>query len=182
MTGFLNSIDWAQIFLPSGTLVEAAVRGTLCYLFLFAVLRYLLKRQTGAINIADLLLIVLLASAIENALIADLKSVTEGAVIVLTIVFWNHAVNWLGYHSPVFKRFARPHALRIIVDGEADTRRLRHELITTEELMAQLRLHGVARVEDVREAWIEGDGRVSVILAKPDQAPAGGDDDRPGLR
>ncbi len=176
MMDIITTIDLASIFVPSTSLAEAVLRGTLCYLFLFCVIRFLLKRQTGAVNIADLLMIVLLASAVQNALIGEQKSLPEGAVVILTIVFWNQAINWLGFHFSAIRRFSRPRAVQVIADGKVDKDRLRRELITTEELTAQLRLHGVSRIDEVSQAWVEGDGKFSVILKEPDKT-AGEDND-----
>lgn len=177
MLNLVTNIDLAAIFVPSTSLAEAVLRGTICYLFLFCTIRFLLKRQTGAVNIADLLMIVLLASAVQNALIGEQKSLPEGAVVILTIVFWNQAINWLGFHYPAIGRFSRPRAVQVIADGKIDMHQLRRELITAEELTAQLRLHGVTRVEEVSQAWVEGDGKFSVIPREPAKSASDANDD-----
>ena len=101
-------IDWQQIFIPTNSILEVIVRGTCTYIMLFLILRFLLKRQTGVIGVADLLVIVLIADAAQNAMANEYKSITEGAILVLTIVFWNFAIDWLGYRFPVFQRLTRP--------------------------------------------------------------------------
>ena len=67
---------------------------------LFLILRFLLKRQSGVIGIADLLVVVLIVDAAQNAMASEYKSITESAILVLTIVFWNYAVDWLGFRFP----------------------------------------------------------------------------------
>ena len=57
----LLDVDWRALFVPTVPLLEAFVRGSLTYLALFVTMRFLLKRQTGVIGIADLLVIVLIA-------------------------------------------------------------------------------------------------------------------------
>jgi uncharacterized membrane protein YcaP (DUF421 family) len=126
-------------------------------------LRFLLKRQTGVIGIADLLVIVLIADAAQNAMAAEYKSITEGALLVLTIVFWNYALDWLGYRFPAFQRLVRPPPLPLIKDGQMLLRNMRQEKITQEELNSQLRQQGIESCDEVREAFIEGDGRISII-------------------
>ena len=139
------------------------LRGTLTYIMLFLILRFLLKRQTGVIGIADLLVIVLIADAAQNAMAAEYKSITEGALLVLTIVFWNYALDWLGYRFPAFQRLVRSPPLPLIKDGQMLFRNMRHETITQEELNSQLRQQGIKSCDEVREAFIEGDGRISII-------------------
>jgi uncharacterized membrane protein YcaP (DUF421 family) len=68
------------------------LRGTLVYLFLFAVLR-VMRHQ------ADLLLVVLIVDAAQNAMGSEYTSVTEGAILVATIAAWDYALDWLGSTS-----------------------------------------------------------------------------------
>ncbi len=155
--------DWHSVFVPQTPLVEMVLRGTITYVGLFAILRFFLKRQTGVVGIADLLVVVIIADAAQNAMGNDYRSVTEGAVLVLTIVFWNFAIDWLGYHVPWLTRFTRPEALALIVDGRMLRRNMASEMITDEELLSQLRQQGVESPDEVRRAYLEGDGRISVI-------------------
>lgn len=172
------SVDWAQLFTPEHSLIEIFVRGTITYVGLFAILRFFLKRQSGVIGIADLLVIVLIADAAQNAMANEYKSLTEGALLVLTIVFWNFALDWLGYHFAFFQRFTRPPPLMLIEDGRLLRRNMRQEMITTDELMSQLRQQGIEDPGKVKKAYIEGDGRISIICRDGDNAGGQNDDPR----
>ena len=165
----LFQIDWSAVFVPSVPVAEIVVRGTMVYLMLFVFMRFLLKRQTGVIGIADLLVVVLVADAAQNAMASEYKSVTEGAILVGTIIFWNYALDWLGHRVPAFRRFVRPTPLKLIQNGRMLRRNMDKELITEEELMSQLRQQGVDRLEEVKEAYIEGDGNISVITVEHDK-------------
>lgn len=156
-------MDWNQIFVPSGSLIELVVRGTLVYLAMFIILRVILNRQAGSIGISDLLLVMLLANAAQNAISDDYTSVTEGVVLIVTIVFWSYALDWLGYRFPRFQRFLRPPPLLLVKDGQLLPRNLRRELITEDELMSQLRQQGIDDLQRIKEAFMEGDGRISVV-------------------
>jgi uncharacterized membrane protein YcaP (DUF421 family) len=156
-------IDWHALLVPQASLLELILRGTVTYVGLFAILRFFMKRQTGVVGIADLLVIVLIADAAQNAMAADYSSITEGAVVILTIVFWNFAIDWLGYHVPWLTRFTRPEPLALIVDGRMLRKNMAQEMITDEELLSQLRQQGVEDPGEVKRAYIEGDGRISVI-------------------
>src|SRR5690606_22918530 len=72
--------DWESILMPSTPLVEILVRGSLVYLALFALLRFVLKRETGTLGTTDLLVIVLLADAAQNALADDYTSIPDGII------------------------------------------------------------------------------------------------------
>ncbi len=139
------------------------LRGTLMYLSLFILLRVILKRQSGNFALADLLLIVLIADASQNGMASDYKSITDGIILVVTLVFWNYAMDWLGYRFPYLQTWVFPAPLPLIENGRMLRKNMRHELITVEELMAHLREEGVEKVEEVKAAYMEGDGQISVI-------------------
>jgi uncharacterized membrane protein YcaP (DUF421 family) len=128
-----SEIDWHELFVPQMPLAGVILRGTLTYIMLFTVLRFLLKRQSGVIGIADLLVIVLIADAAQNAMAGEYKSITEGALLVLTIVFWNYFIDWLGYHFKPLQRFVRPPPLKLIKDGQMLFQNMRKEMITVED-------------------------------------------------
>ncbi len=159
------SVDWRALFIPSGNLAEIVIRGTFVYLFLFATLRFM-RREAGAIGISDLLVVVLIADAAQNAMGSDYRSITEGLVLVATICFWDFAVNWLSYHVPAVRRVLSPGPVPLVKDGKLQRRNLRQELITEEDLMGLLREHGVERIEEVKRCYLEGDGHISVIKPK----------------
>ena len=158
----LPQVDWRAIFVPSFHLGEIFLRGTAVYLFLFVVLR-VMRREAGVIGIADLLVVVLIADAAQNAMASEYKSLTEGAVLILTIAGWDYFLDWLGYRFPRFKRLLRPAPLPLVKDGHVVQRNLRQELITEEELMSELRQQGVDNVAEVKRCYLEGDGYFSVI-------------------
>ena len=155
-------IDWESIFVPTLNVLEIFLRGTIVYLFLFFLMR-ILRRQAGAIGIPDLLLVVLIADAAQNAMSNEYKSITEGLILVGTIAFWDYFLDWLGYRFPKLHRLVRPAPLLLIKNGRVQRRNLRQEMITEEELMAELRQQGVDKVEEVDKSYLEGDGHISVI-------------------
>jgi uncharacterized membrane protein YcaP (DUF421 family) len=158
----LLTVDWSSLFVPSVPVAEIVVRGACVYLFLLVLLR-LMRREAGAIGIPDLLLVVLIADAAQNAMASGQSSITDGVILVATIAALDFAVDWLVYVSPVLRRLLRPSPLPLVADGRMLRRNMRHELITPEELLAQLRVQGVDRVADVKHCYLEGDGQMSVI-------------------
>lgn len=159
----LGQLNWQELFVPKHSIVEMLVRGTIMYLALFFILRFVARRQFGQLGIADLLVIVLIADASQNAMAAEYRSVTEGLVLVLTIVFWDFALDWLGYHVPFLAGLLQPPALPLIRNGRLLPANLRSEMITRQELMAHLRQHGIQDPSEVKKAFIEGDGHISIV-------------------
>lgn len=169
----LLQIDWNAVFVPTVSLAEIVLRGTFVYLLLFFVLR-VLRREAGALGISDLLVVVLIADAAQNAMSSEYKSVTEGAVLVGTIVAWDYSLDWLGYRFPAVRRLLRPAPLPLIKDGRVLRQNLRKEMITMEELMGQLREQGVESIDEVKRCRLEGDGHVSVIKYESGGGDGGG--------
>jgi uncharacterized membrane protein YcaP (DUF421 family) len=157
------SVDWGEIFGVHVSPLELIVRGTAMYLFLFVLFRVVVRRRVGAIGMADILILVIIADAAQNAMSGEYKSVTEGAILVGTILFWNLAIDWLNFRVPALRDWLEPPPMLLIRDGRILHRNLRHEFVTEDELKSKLREKGVKDYSEVAEAHMESDGNVSVI-------------------
>jgi uncharacterized membrane protein YcaP (DUF421 family) len=157
------NVDLAALFVPETPLLEIFLRGTAVYVVLFLLLRLALKRQSGAVGMTDLLVVILIADAAQNAMADDYHSITDGIVLVATILFWAYAIDWLGYHVPAIERLVHPLPLPLVANGRLLRGNMRSELITYEELMSQLRAQGVDDVSAVHRAYLEGNGELTVI-------------------
>lgn len=153
----------ADIFELTVSPWELIARGTLTYWFLFAIFRFVLRRDVGSVGIADVLLLVIIADASQNAMSGGYESLSDGAILVGTIVGWNYLLDWGAFRFKAVRRFAEPAALVLVRDGRVNHRNLRREFISMPELMAQLRINGVDDVAKVRRACMESDGQISVI-------------------
>jgi uncharacterized membrane protein YcaP (DUF421 family) len=91
------------------------------------------------------------------------ETISDGMLLIGTIVFWNLAVDWLAYRSPWFRRLAQPSALLLIDHGRILRHNLRLEMMTEDDLLAKLRDKGLERPEQVKRAYMESDGAFTVI-------------------
>jgi len=156
-------VDWSELFVPTHSLAEMIIRGTLMYLGLFAIFRFIVQRQSSAIGIADILVIVVIADAAQNAFAKEYKSVTEGITLVLTIVFWDIALDWLGYRYRFFAWLVKPGPLPLVRDGKIIHHNMRREMISADELRSQARQQGIASIDEVAMACLEGNGEISFV-------------------
>ena len=154
--------DWSELFGLSISPWELVVRGTAIYWFLVIIFRFIV-RPTGAVGIADILLIVIIADAAQNAMAGEYRSITDGIILISTIIGWNVFIDWLTYISSTMRRVLEPPALPLIRDGQLIRRNMRRELIAESELMSKLRENGVDDVKQVKVAYIEHDGQISVV-------------------
>lgn len=156
-------IDWNSVFLPSLGIAEIVARGTLMYLGLFIILRFMARRQAGHFGPADLLVIVLIADAAQNGLGKEYQSVTEGLVLVMTIVAWEYLIDWLAYRFSALRPYLRPRSLTLVKDGRIVEEAMRKEMLSMDELESQLRQQQVENIAEIKLAKLEGDGRLSVL-------------------
>src|SRR6185436_3151205 len=119
------------------------VRGTAMYWFLFALFRVVVRRRVGAVGISDMLLLVIIADAAQNAMAGEYRSVSDGFVLVGTIVAWNQITDWLTYTSPRLQKLLEPPPLLVVHRGKLLRRNMRLELLSEDELNSKLREHGI---------------------------------------
>jgi uncharacterized membrane protein YcaP (DUF421 family) len=156
------NLDWQALFVPEVPL-EMLVRGTAMYWFLFVLFRVVVRRRVGAVGMSDILLLVIIADAAQNALAGEYRSVADGMVLVATIVGWNVLIDWATYRSAFLERLLEPPPLVLVRNGRILHRHLRMEFVSESELRAKLREHGVTDPAEVEVAYMESDGGVSVI-------------------
>jgi len=142
---------------------ELIVRGSLMYLGLILVFRFVLRRDVGSLAVPDILFLVLVADASQNAMAGEYTSVSDGIILVGTLVFWNVALDWLAYRSVLVRRLVEPPVLPVVLEGKWIRRNLKRQWITTDEVQSKLRQHGIEDLAKVRSVTLEPDGNLSII-------------------
>ncbi|MBJ7264642.1 MAG: DUF421 domain-containing protein [Burkholderiaceae bacterium] len=139
------------------------LRGTVVYCAIFALLRLAGRRDIGSLGMADLLVLLLVADAAGNAMSGDSTSTTDGLIAVFAIVFWSVVIDRIGYRFPSTRRWLSPKRLCLIRDGHLQRRNMRREYITQDELMTELHRAGLERFEQVKRAYMEAGGEITII-------------------
>ncbi len=174
----LFDVDWAHVLLPQVPLAETFVRGTVMFLALFAILRFAPNRMTGSLGVNDLLLLILLANAAQNAISGQYQSIGDGVLLIGIVTGWSLLIGYGAQRVPLIQRFARPRPRLLVRRGRLLRDDLDRELITVEELWSQLRLEGIRRLDEVDAAILEPDGQVSVIRRDERRTAGPGEDPR----
>ena len=160
-----------ELFEVRMSVAELVVRGSAMFWFLFLVFRFVLRRDIGGVGVADVLLLVIVADASQNAMSGGYTTISEGFVLVGTIIGWNWLLDWLSFRYRWARRFAQAQRLLLIDAGQPQKQNLGRQHITLDDLAAKLREQGVERFADVKKAYLEGDGEMSVIrYASPREA------------
>jgi uncharacterized membrane protein YcaP (DUF421 family) len=164
------NLDWNGLFGLSVSPWELIVRGSAFYWFLFVLFRVVIRRRIGAVGVSDVLLLVIIADASQNAMAGEYRSITDGMILVGTIVGWNVLIDWLTFRVAALERLLQPPPLLLIRDGRILWRNLRVEFVSEQELLSQLRQRGIADPSEVQRAYLESDGEVSVTRRQPRDA------------
>ncbi|GEO11482.1 DUF421 domain-containing protein [Segetibacter aerophilus] len=159
----MQHIDWAKVFMPDTPILEIIVRGTVTYLALFTLLRIILRRESSNLGITDMLVIVLIADASQNAMAGAYNSIADGVILVAVIIGWSYTLNWLSFNWPFFERLLSPRKLLLVDNGKMIKRNMRKELITDEELMTEVRKAGLTELQQIKVAFMESDGSISIV-------------------
>jgi uncharacterized membrane protein YcaP (DUF421 family) len=153
---------WSNTFHLTVSPLEIFVRGSIIYLVLFVML-VKFKRPAGGLSVGDLLLLVLIADAAQNAMSAEYKSIPDGLILIGTLVFWNIFIDWLAVRWPWLDAHLHPKPIPLVREGEMVRDQMRKVWVTPAELSARLREHGMEDVSEVKAAYMEGDGKISII-------------------
>jgi uncharacterized membrane protein YcaP (DUF421 family) len=163
--------DWAKLFLPHVPIFESIIRASLIYLILLIILRITLKRETGGTSISDILLLVLIADAVQNGIQGDAISIADALILGGTLIFWDWLIDYLSYHSPRFYRLVHPRPLPIILNGKIIRKNVRKELLTQQDIEQEMQLQGIDDMRKIERATVQPNGAISFITKKDDEAP-----------
>jgi uncharacterized membrane protein YcaP (DUF421 family) len=145
---------------------EFILRGVIVYFFLIVLLRLTGKRQIGQMAPFDLVLLLVLSNAVQNAMNGGDNSITAGVVSAVTLVGVNWLVGLLTYKSKRMESLVEGRPEVLIHNGKLFEKALQHTKITHHELMTALRAAGCSTTEEVHAAFLETDGSISVIAKK----------------
>jgi uncharacterized membrane protein YcaP (DUF421 family) len=161
-----NGIDWGELFGLSVPAMELVIRGSAMYWFLFLIFRFVIRRDVGSVGIADILVLLIVADAAQNGMSGEYTSITEGMILVSTLIGWNFLLDVLSYKFPTVRRLMESPPLLLVKDGKMLPRNMRKEYITEEELRSKFREQGIDSIGKIKMAFIEPDGEISVIRKK----------------
>ena len=133
------------------------------YLVVLIGLRLAGKREIGQMTVFDLVVLLLLANAVQNAMVGPDSSLPGGLLAAGTLLALNALVARLGLRWPRLRRLTEGTPTLLVLHGETIVQHMRREGLDQETLDAALREHGVARLEDVEMAVLEIDGAISVV-------------------
>lgn len=142
---------------------EFMLRAVVVYVVVLGMVRLSGKRALGQITPFDVLLIVLLGNAVQNALLGQDTSLAGGLLLAATLITINYAVGWLSTRSRRIERLVEGEPVLIARDGKLLASVLKRELVTPTDFDAALRQQGCLDISEVEMALLEINGHITIV-------------------
>jgi len=164
----LFALPWHEMLLPSVSWAEKIVRPCIVYLALMFAFRFMSKRDLTESTTFDLLIVLLLSNIVQNALIGADNSILGGLVGAGALLLVSTWLNRLTGHNTKARKVLEGEPILLVYNGRPLEDNLRKYAVSRPDLNAGLRAQNVISMSDVRYAFLELDGTISVIR-KADQ-------------
>ncbi len=158
---------WSHMFVLGLPILEKILRPIVVYIFLIVGLRLSGKRELAQLNPFDLVVLLTLSNTVQNAIIGDDNTVIGGIIGATSLLAINYLVVRFLYGHRKLDQIVEGRADLLVEDGKVNTRRLKRELITKEELAAAARKQGFESLAEVRQCILEPGGTLTFIAKKP---------------
>lgn len=148
---------------PEAPVLALVVRAAVVYVFLGIALRIAGRRELAQMTAFDLVLLLILANAVQNSINAGDNSLGGGLISAATLLALNFAVAEAAYRWRWFERLVQGSPLTLVRDGKLVMRNLKRERITLEELRSALRKQNIDGVSKCKHAVLESDGTLTAV-------------------
>jgi uncharacterized membrane protein YcaP (DUF421 family) len=156
-----------NILVPDISIAEKLLRSVAVYTFLLVAFRLCGKRQLGQLSAFDLVVLLIISNVVQNAVIGNDNSLGGGLLGATTILLLNLLVAYVSFRFRRADRVIEHSPTMLVRHGRILRENLRRERLGPRDLRAALRHHGVISIRDIRYAFLEEDGHVSVITGRP---------------
>lgn len=143
--------------------VDIILRSTAVYFFMLIALRVFGKKELSQLNTTDIILILLISNAVQNAMVGPDTSLWGGLAAATVLFLINFLLKKIMFRSKWFSALLQDKPQILIHEGKLDFRQLSRLDISHEELKEAMREHGVEHFTDVKLAMLETDGNISII-------------------
>lgn len=133
------------------------------YLFIVIAIRIFGKKELAQLSVVDLVFILLISNAVQNAMVGPDSTLIGGLVAATTLFLANYTLKYLQYRFPKFGKIVQGEAIMLAYQGKILETHMKKAQISNDELLEAVREHGVKSIADVDLAIMEVDGSISVL-------------------
>lgn len=142
------------------------MRVSVMYLLALALVRISGKQSIGELSTMDFVVITILGDPFDGVIFSEV-TIAEGAVAFTTIVVMHLLVSFLSSRSMIVFRLTNSPSTMIIQNGVVQGDGLQKERLRPETVASDMRLKGEDQLDEVKEAWLETNGKLSVVKNIP---------------
>lgn len=143
--------------------LDIVLRSLAVYAFMLVAIRITGKKELSQLNTTDVVLVLLISNAVQNALVGNNTSLSGGIVAAAVLFILNYLLKKLMFKNKLLRDFISQQPEILIRNGKLNFEMLSKLGITNEELEEAMREHGVAHYKEVKLAILEVDGNISII-------------------
>lgn len=143
--------------------LDIVVRSICVYFFMVIALRIFGKKELSQLNASDIVLILLISNAVQNAMVGSDVTLEGGIVAAFSLFLVNYIFKKLINKSPFLSQLVQSKPEILIHDGKIEFKTLSKLGITSDELDEVIREHGVDNYKHVKLAMLEINGSISII-------------------
>ncbi len=121
------------------------------------------KTELAQLSITDLVFVLLISNAVQNAMVGPDTSLLGGLVAASVLFFINMVLKRIKYRFPIFKKFMEGEPVILVYKGVINKANCRKVGITEDEILETIREHGSDSVDEVNSVILEADGNISVV-------------------
>lgn len=144
-------------------LLPIILSSAVVYLFIVISIRLFGKKEFAQLSVSDLVFVLLISNAVQNAMVGSNSTLLGGLVAAATLFVVNYVFKYLMYRFPVFNTFISGEPRLLVYHGHIMEENLRRERISINELLETIREHGCRSVKEVDLAVLESDGNISIL-------------------
>ncbi|MCE3297063.1 MAG: hypothetical protein K0R65_2777 [Crocinitomicaceae bacterium] len=177
-TEHLRPFDWERIFyqedIPVSYWGEIALRTFIMFLVLIIALKFLSKRGVKQLSVFELAILIALGSATGDPMFYDYVPLVFGIIVIIVVILFYRMITSFTSKSDKIEVLLEGKAIRMIMDGRIDYENYRRVRLPDDKFFAELRLKSVDHLGQVRRAYLETSGEISIYFFEDSQV-------RPGL-
>lgn len=158
--------DWRRILFgeePPTYLLEIAFRTTVTFVYTLLLLRLLGKRGVAQLSLFEVTIIIGLGSAVGDPMFHEDVPLLHAMLSITVIVVLYRVFMRFVRRNDTFQRFVEGTASCVVMDGRVDLAALDRERLASDELFEILRVQGITHLGEVKRAYLEQSGEVSVF-------------------
>jgi uncharacterized membrane protein YcaP (DUF421 family) len=173
----IDVFDWHRIFfsedIPSDYLFEIVFKSAVMFLFLIVGLKFLSKRGVKQLSVFELAILIALGSAIGDPMFYDHVPITHGVTVLVIIILLYRIITGLTAKSKFIEQILEGKPTCLLSEGKIEYENYKRIGLPYDKFFAELRLSGIDHLGQIKKAYLETSGEISIFMFEDDKVLQG---------